>query len=49
MVTCSGLRPTAAAAFAWSTVWNWHPAQISHLSALRLHTAVSGSIGACAR
>src|SRR2546430_894991 len=49
MVTCSGFSPTAAAAFPWSTVWNWQPAQISHLSAPSRHTAVRGSIGACAR
>ena len=35
MVTCSGFSPAAAAAFAWSMVWNWHPAQISHLSGLK--------------
>ena len=49
IVTCSGFSPTAAAAAAWSPVWNWQPAQISHLSGLNRHTAVKGSIVACAR
>ena len=45
IATCSGRRPAARAAFAWSTVWNCVPVQISQRSGASRTRQLRGSIG----